>query len=95
MKSSVGLGQVPGMAAYLAARLRHAGFPEEDIHILPLGETASLVVRYRGDGTGGRPILFATHMDVVTANPQRLRCNCRVVNSTLWHRLFGKLCCTR
>ncbi|MCB1686123.1 MAG: M20/M25/M40 family metallo-hydrolase [Pseudomonadales bacterium] len=70
MKTSTGLGQVPTMARYLAARLRDAGFPDKDIHILPLGETASLVVRYRGDGTGGRPILFAAHMDVVTANPQ-------------------------
>ena len=69
LKTSVGLGQVPGMAAYLADKLRSAGFPDEDIHILPLGETASLVVRYRGDGSGGRPILFAAHMDVVTANP--------------------------
>ncbi|NJN52740.1 MAG: M20/M25/M40 family metallo-hydrolase [Gammaproteobacteria bacterium] len=68
MKTSVGLGQVPAMAAYLADKLRRAGFADEDIHILPLGETASLVVRYRGDGSGGKPILFAAHMDVVTAN---------------------------
>jgi acetylornithine deacetylase/succinyl-diaminopimelate desuccinylase-like protein len=37
------------------------------VHVLPLGETASLVVRYRGDGSGGRPILLMAHMDVVTA----------------------------
>src|SRR6202167_4450117 len=65
--TSVGLGQVPKMAEYLAGKLRDAGFPAEDIHILPLGETASLVVRYRGDGTGGEPIDFMAHMDVVTA----------------------------
>jgi acetylornithine deacetylase/succinyl-diaminopimelate desuccinylase-like protein len=65
--TSVGLGQVPKMAEYLAGKLRDAGFPAEDIHILPLGETASLVVRYRGDGTGGKPIDFMAHMDVVTA----------------------------
>jgi acetylornithine deacetylase/succinyl-diaminopimelate desuccinylase-like protein len=35
---------------------------------LPLGETASLVVRYRGSGRGGRPIDLIAHMDVVTAN---------------------------
>jgi acetylornithine deacetylase/succinyl-diaminopimelate desuccinylase-like protein len=69
-KTSVGLGQVPVMAAYLADRLRAAGIPEGDIHVLPVGETASLVVRYRGDGTGGRPILLLAHMDVVTANPK-------------------------
>lgn len=70
LKTSAGLGQVPVMAAYLADRFRGAGFADEDIHILPLGETASLVVRYRGDGSGGKPILFAAHMDVVTARPE-------------------------
>jgi acetylornithine deacetylase/succinyl-diaminopimelate desuccinylase-like protein len=58
------------MARYLAGKLRAAGFPEADIHILPLGETASFVARYRGDGSRGRPILIAAHMDVVTANPE-------------------------
>jgi len=67
MPTSVGLGQVPKMAAYLAARFQAAGFPAADIHVLPLGETASLVVRYRGDGRGGRPIDLMAHMDVVTA----------------------------
>ena len=66
-KTSVGLGQVPAMAAYLAGEFRAAGFPEADIHIFPLGETASMVVRYRGDGSGGKPILLMAHMDVVTA----------------------------
>jgi acetylornithine deacetylase/succinyl-diaminopimelate desuccinylase-like protein len=68
-KTSVGLAQVPVMAGYLADKLRAVGIPEEDIHILPLGETASFVARYRGDGTGGRPVLLTAHMDVVTANP--------------------------
>ncbi len=65
--TSPGLGQVPAMAEYLAGEFRRAGFPQADIHLLPLGETASLVVRYRGDGSGGRPILLLAHMDVVTA----------------------------
>jgi acetylornithine deacetylase/succinyl-diaminopimelate desuccinylase-like protein len=68
-RTSEGLGQVPVMASFLAGLFRDAGFPESDIHILSLGETASLVVRYRGDGSGGRPILLVAHMDVVTANP--------------------------
>ncbi len=55
---------------YLADRFRAAGFPEDDIHILPSGETASLVVRYRGTGKGGKPILLLAHMDVVTAKPE-------------------------
>jgi acetylornithine deacetylase/succinyl-diaminopimelate desuccinylase-like protein len=70
LKTSEGFGQVPVMARYLREKLLAAGFPERDIHILPLGETASLVARYRGDGSGGRPILLAAHMDVVTANPE-------------------------
>ena len=67
MPTSEGLGKVPAMAKYLAGEFRAAGFPEADIHVLPLGDTASLVVRYRGDGSGGRPIAFMAHMDVVTA----------------------------
>lgn len=69
-KTSVGLGNVPAMANYLADQFRAAGFAESDIHVLPLGETASLVVRYRGDGTGGKPIALMSHMDVVTAKPE-------------------------
>ena len=69
-RTSAGLGQVPAMAQYLAERFRAGGFPEEDIHILPVGETASLVVRYRGTGRGGKPILLLAHMDVVTAKPE-------------------------
>jgi acetylornithine deacetylase/succinyl-diaminopimelate desuccinylase-like protein len=69
-RSSEGLGQVPALAQYLAERFRAAGFPEKDIHVLPSGETASLVVRYPGSGRGGKPILLLAHMDVVTAKPE-------------------------
>ena len=69
-KTEVGEGQVPVMAAFLAERFRAAGFVADDIHIVPRGETASLIVRYRGDGSGGRPILALAHMDVVTAKPE-------------------------
>ena len=67
IESSIGKGKVPLVAKYLADRFKAGGFPAADIHILPLGETASLVVRYRGSGRGGRPIAFIAHMDVVTA----------------------------
>jgi acetylornithine deacetylase/succinyl-diaminopimelate desuccinylase-like protein len=70
MDTSAGKGQVPKEAAYLAERFRRAGFPADDVHVLPLGETASLVVRYRGSGTGGRPIALLAHMDVVPAKRQ-------------------------
>jgi acetylornithine deacetylase/succinyl-diaminopimelate desuccinylase-like protein len=66
-QTSIGLDQVPAMAAWLADRFRAGGFPASDVHVVPLGDTASLVVRYAGDGSGGRPVLFLAHMDVVTA----------------------------
>ena len=69
-KTSVGQGQVPVMVEYLVGQFRAAGFPEADIHVLPVADTASLVVRYRGDGSGGKPILLMAHMDVVTAKPE-------------------------
>ena len=65
--TSIGHGQVPVMAEYLATRFRAAGFTDSDIHIFPLGDTASIVVHYAGNGSGGRPILLMAHMDVVTA----------------------------
>ena len=70
-RSAAGHGQVPAVARYLADRFRAGGFPDEDIHVLPYSldggeETASLVVRYRGDGSSGQePILLIAHMDVV------------------------------
>jgi acetylornithine deacetylase/succinyl-diaminopimelate desuccinylase-like protein len=71
MPTSLGLGKVPEMAEYLAGEFRAAGFPAEDVTIvpfkLPAEQTASLIVRYRGDGSGGKPILLLAHMDVVTA----------------------------
>ena len=71
IRSAAGHGKVPEVAAYLAGEFTAAGFPEEDVEIRPLDETASLVVRYRGDGSSGKaPILFLAHMDVVDALPE-------------------------
>jgi acetylornithine deacetylase/succinyl-diaminopimelate desuccinylase-like protein len=71
--TQLGNRKVPELAAYLAGEFRAAGFPAEDITIVPFklpdDETASLIVRYRGDGSGGKPILLLAHMDVVTAKP--------------------------
>jgi acetylornithine deacetylase/succinyl-diaminopimelate desuccinylase-like protein len=68
METSIGKGQVPKLADELAKRFRDAGFAAADVHVVPFKETASLVVRYRGTGTGGRPIGFMAHLDVVAAN---------------------------
>lgn len=67
MDTSVEGKKTPQLASWLADRFKAAGFPAADVHVLPMGETAALVVRYRGSGAGGRPILLLAHMDVVTA----------------------------
>jgi len=68
VESSKNLGNVPEIANYLRDELVAAGFPANDVEVLPLAETASLVARFRGDGSSGKaPILFLGHMDVVEA----------------------------
>jgi acetylornithine deacetylase/succinyl-diaminopimelate desuccinylase-like protein len=62
-----GKHQVPVLAAYLADKLKAGGFAANDVEIIPVGETAALVARYRGTGAG-KPILLSGHMDVVAAN---------------------------
>ncbi len=64
-----GQGQVPAYAAYLASVLKEAGFAEADIEIVPVGDTAILIARYRGTG-GARPIALIGHMDVVEAKAE-------------------------
>jgi acetylornithine deacetylase/succinyl-diaminopimelate desuccinylase-like protein len=65
--TSVSGGQVPQFAAYLQGLFQAAGFPDADMALVPNERTASLLVRYRGDGSGARPILLMAHMDVVEA----------------------------
>jgi acetylornithine deacetylase/succinyl-diaminopimelate desuccinylase-like protein len=71
--TAAGQGLVPTLANRLAERFRAGGFPAGDVHVLPLAlpdgeQTASLVVRYRGDGSSGlMPVLLTAHMDVVDA----------------------------
>jgi acetylornithine deacetylase/succinyl-diaminopimelate desuccinylase-like protein len=60
-------GDTARAADAMAARLRAAGFPEADIHVLkPAPRKGNLVARYRGTG-GGRPIMLLAHIDVVEA----------------------------
>lgn len=71
IESSKGLGNVPKIANYLASELIAAGFPQEDVEVLPVGETAALIARYRGNGSSGKPpILLLGHMDVVEARSE-------------------------
>jgi acetylornithine deacetylase/succinyl-diaminopimelate desuccinylase-like protein len=69
-QTSEGHGQVPVMAQYLAEKFKAGGFAAEDIGIIPNGETASLVVRYRGRDPAAKPILLLAHMDVVEARAE-------------------------
>ncbi|MBU2879969.1 M20/M25/M40 family metallo-hydrolase [Aliiglaciecola lipolytica] len=63
-----GKGNVPKMAAYLASEFKAVGFSNDDIQIIPSGETASLIVRYPTNGLSDKePILLLGHMDVVEA----------------------------
>ncbi len=62
-------GNTPKVAQYLADELLAAGFPAEDIEVVPKPPFAALVARYRGAlGSGKKPILLLGHMDVVEAN---------------------------
>jgi len=71
VETSKDLGNVPKVAQYLADELVAAGFPIEDVEVLPVGETAALIARYRGNDSSGKPpILLLGHMDVVEARPE-------------------------
>jgi carboxypeptidase PM20D1 len=71
VETAKNLGNVPEVANYLADELVAAGLPREDVEVLPNGETASLIARYRGDESSGKaPILLLGHMDVVEARPE-------------------------
>jgi len=65
-----GRGQVPVYAAYLAGELKSAGFKDGEISIEPLGETASLILTWKGAGKK-KPIVLNAHMDVVEAKRGR------------------------
>ena len=68
MRTAEGHYQVPKLAEYLASEFEKGGFSKDDIHVLEVGDTAALVVRYRGDGSlGKKPISISAHMDVVDA----------------------------
>ena len=69
-RTAKGHGQVPKMTAWLAETFRAAGVPDEDIVILPLEDTAGMIVRLPGRNAKARPILFSGHTDVVDARPE-------------------------
>lgn len=60
-------GNTTAAAEAVARRLRAAGFPEQDVHVLgPVADKKNLVARLRGRGER-RPLLLLAHLDVVDA----------------------------
>lgn len=66
MKTVKGQGQVPVMAEFLAKTLIDGGYSPDDVKVERFEDTATLVARYRGNGSK-RPMLVSNHMDVVEA----------------------------
>lgn len=61
-------GDTQRAAEAMAARLKAAGFPDEDVHAFsPAPHKGDLVARLRGTGKR-KPILLVAHLDVVPAN---------------------------
>jgi acetylornithine deacetylase/succinyl-diaminopimelate desuccinylase-like protein len=61
-------GETTKAAEAMAARLRAAGFPPEDVRVLgPHPRKGNVVARLRGKGRG-KPILLLAHLDVVAAH---------------------------
>jgi acetylornithine deacetylase/succinyl-diaminopimelate desuccinylase-like protein len=77
MPTVIGRHNVPAMAQYVADQFTAAGFPAEDVHVMPYhtgsattgdDDTAALIVRWRAAGKpSAAPILLMGHMDVVEA----------------------------
>jgi acetylornithine deacetylase/succinyl-diaminopimelate desuccinylase-like protein len=61
-------GDTARAAEAMAARLRAAGFVDDDVHVFaPAPRKGNLVARLRGSGAR-KPILLLAHLDVVPAN---------------------------
>jgi acetylornithine deacetylase/succinyl-diaminopimelate desuccinylase-like protein len=61
-------GSTTVAAERMAARLLTAGFPRADVVVVgDADRKGNLVARFRGSGSGRKPILFIAHLDVVEA----------------------------
>jgi len=64
-------GSTTRAAEAMAARLKRAGFPERDVHVLaPAADRGNLVARLRGRDTGRKAVILLAHLDVVDALAQ-------------------------
>jgi len=61
-------GSTTVAAERMAARLLTAGFPRADVAVVgDADRRGNLVARFRGSGSGRKPVLFIAHLDVVEA----------------------------
>jgi acetylornithine deacetylase/succinyl-diaminopimelate desuccinylase-like protein len=73
----IGRHKLPEMAQYVADQFLAAGFPKDDVRVMPYhtsgattgeDDTAGLIVRWRASGpTNAKPMMLMGHMDVVEA----------------------------
>jgi len=73
--SVVNRQEVPKVAEAIAAKLRSAGFPANDVRIIPYeglpgDKTAALYFRWRAERPAKKPMLIIGHLDVVEAKPE-------------------------
>ncbi len=61
--------QAPQVAALFRAALVAGGFPESDVTITPVDDTAFLNARWKGLDSKLKPVVISGHMDVVEAKP--------------------------
>jgi acetylornithine deacetylase/succinyl-diaminopimelate desuccinylase-like protein len=68
IRTVAGTGTTVEAAEAMATRLKDAGFSAEDVLVIgPEPGLGNVVARFRGKGSGGRPILTMAHLDVVDA----------------------------
>ena len=61
--------QTPAVAALFKAALVAGGFPDRDITVTPIDDTAYLILRWAGRDPKAKPLVISGHMDVVEAKP--------------------------
>ncbi len=64
------IGHTREAADRLAARLKRAGFPAEDVQVLGLTPgDGNLIARYRSANPSQRPLILMAHLDTVSTSP--------------------------
>ena len=61
--------QAPRVAALFKSALVAGGFSDTDVTITPVGDTAFLIARWKGQDPKLKPLVISGHMDVVEAKP--------------------------